>query len=247
MFLLKKIVSRLIFPLSLVLELMVLGLLWPKKGKRLILAGIALLYLFSFNPFANLLLWPLERPYSPIAETAIQKDIKWVVVLGGGSKNSPSLTPEDRLYEASLKRLLEGIRLFRHLPESRLVLSGGDYSGETPVAQVMGEAAKQFGLPSSRMILEESSWDTHDEARLLKTLLGSEPFYLVTSAGHMPRSMALFKKAGTHPLAAPTDFQSHGETFRPTSLFPQAAALLKTEQAFYEYLGLAWGWVRGYL
>ena len=169
------------------------------------------------------------------------------MVLGGGSKDNPSLTPEDRLSEASLKRLLEGIRLCRHLPEARLILSGGDYSGEKPVAQIMREAALPFGLPSSRMILEESSWDTHDEARFLKNLLGSDPFYLVTSANHMPRSMALFKKAGTHPMAAPTDFQALGETFKPTVLFPQAAALVKTEQAFYEYLGLAWGWIRGLL
>jgi uncharacterized SAM-binding protein YcdF (DUF218 family) len=245
MFFLKKIVSRLFFPLSLILELMVIGLLWPQKGKRLITLGIALLYLFSFDPFASLLLWPLERQNPLIAETAIRKDIKWVVVLGGGSKDNPSLTPVDRLYDASLKRLLEGIRLCRHLPEARLVLSGGDYSGEIPVAQIMGEAAKQFGIPSSRLILEESSWDTQDEARLLKNQLGSEPFYLVTSAGHMPRSMALFKKMGTHPIAAPTDFRALWEAFKPTFLFPQATALVKTEQAFYEYLGLFWGWIRG--
>jgi len=247
MFFLKKIVSRLLFPLSLILELMVMGLLWPKKGKRFVLIGIALLYLFSFDPFAYLLLWPLERQYPSIAETAIRKDIKWVVVLGGGTKENPSLTPEDRLGDSSLKRLLEGIRLCRHLPEARLILSGGDYRGETPVARVMREAAIPFGIPPSRMILEESSWDTHDEARLLKNQLGSEPFYLVTSAGHMPRSMALFKKIGTHPIAAPTDFQAIRETFKPTFLFPQAAALVKTEQAFYEYLGLFWGWTRGYL
>jgi uncharacterized SAM-binding protein YcdF (DUF218 family) len=247
MFFLKKIVSRLFFPLSLILELMVIGLLWPKKGKKFVLIGITFLYLFSFDPFASLLLWPIERQYPSIPETAIRKDIKWVVVLGGGSKDNPSLTPEDRLYDASLKRLLEGIRLCRYLPEARLILSGGDYSGEKPVARVMGEAANQLGLSSTRIILEESSWDTQDEARLLKKQLGSEPFYLVTSAGHMPRSMALFKKVGTHPIAAPTDFQALWETFKPTFLFPQPAALVKTELAFYEYLGFFWGWVRGYL
>ncbi len=111
----------------------------------------------------------------------------------------------------------------------------------------MGEAASQFGIPPTRMILEESSWDTQDEARLLKNQLGAEPFYLVTSANHMPRSMALFKKVGTHPMAAPTDFQAQWEGLNPHFLFPQAAALVKTEEAFYEYLGLCWGWIRGYL
>jgi uncharacterized SAM-binding protein YcdF (DUF218 family) len=170
-----------------------------------------------------------------------------VVVLGGGKKEAPSLTPEDQLHEASLKRLLEGIRLCRQLPGSRLILSGGDYRGETPVARIMGEIAVQYGFASSRLVLEESSWDTQDEARLLKTTLGEEPFYLVTSAAHMPRSMALFKKAGTHPIAAPTDFLALWESLNSTTLLPRAGALGKTELAFYEYLGFLWGWARGYL
>jgi uncharacterized SAM-binding protein YcdF (DUF218 family) len=247
MFFLKKIFSRLFFPLSLILELMVIGLLWPSKRKKFFMAGFFLLYLFSFDPFADLLLWPLERTYSPVNLSSLRRDVKLVVVLGGGVKENPSLTSEDRLYEGSLKRLLEGVRLCRHLPKARLILSGGDYLGETPVAQVMKEAALGQGLPLSRLIQEEYSWDTHDEALILKKTLGSAPFYLVISASHMPRSMALFKKAGTNPLAAPTDFQALWGPLQPTLLFPKAEALLKTEKAFYEYLGLLWGWLRGYL
>jgi uncharacterized SAM-binding protein YcdF (DUF218 family) len=247
MFFLKKIVSRFLFPLSLILELLIIGLLWPKKGKKFLISALLLLYLFSFQPFANLLLWPLEKSYTPIEVSSLRKDIKTVVVLGGGVKEKPSLTAEDRLSEASLKRLLEGIRISRHLPEARIILSGGDHYGDTPVARIMKEVALSLGLPPSRILLEEGSWDTPDQARLLEKSLGSEPFYLITSASHMPRSMALFKKVGTKPLAAPTDFHALWEPFRPLNLFPQAAALGKTETAFYEYWGLLWGWIKGYL
>ena len=247
MFILKKIFSRFFFPLSLIIELMVIGLLWPKKGKRFLLTGVVILYLFSFAPFAQLMLWPLERPYPAITESTLQKKIKWVVVLGGGSRSNPSLTAADQLDDSSLRRLLEGIRLCRHLPKARLILSGGNNQGKTPVARIMREVALNFGLPPSRLILEESSWDTSDEARLLKKRLGQDPFYLVTSAGHMPRSMAMFKKVGTQPIAAPTDFQAVWEPLTATDFFPRASALMNTERAFYEYLGLLWGWVRGYL
>jgi uncharacterized SAM-binding protein YcdF (DUF218 family) len=247
MFLLKKIVSRLFFPLSLILELLAIGLLWPSKRKKFFVTGFLLLYLFSFDPFADLLLWPLERSYRPVDLSSIRRDVKAVVVLGGGVKEDPSLTSEDRLYEGSLKRLLEGVRLCRHLPKARLILSGGDYLGETPVAHIMKEAALGQGIPPSRLVQEEYSWDTHDEAQLLKKTLGGAPFYLVTSANHMPRSMALFRKVGTQPLPAPTDFQALWGPLQPTILFPRAEALLKTEKAFYEYLGLLWGWLRGYL
>jgi uncharacterized SAM-binding protein YcdF (DUF218 family) len=246
MFFLKKIVSRFLFPLSLILELLLIGLLWPKKSRNFFIFALLLLYLFSFQPFADLLLWPLERSYAPLEISSLRKDIKTIIVLGGGVKEKPSLTPEDRLSEASLKRLLEGIRISRHLPQARLILSGGDHYGATPVARVMKEVALTLGLPPSRLLLEESSWDTPDQARLLKKTLGSETFYLVTSANHMIRSMALFKKEGTQPLAAPTDFHALWEPFRPLNLFPQAAALGKTETAFYEYWGLLWGLIRGY-
>jgi len=247
MFILKKVFSRLFFPLSVIIELLIVGLLWPKKGKKFIVIGLALLYLFSFSPFAYLCLLPLEGQYPPLSESSIQRDIKWVVVLGAGSRENKLLTPEDRLHDATLKRLLEGIRLYRLLPKASLVLSGGDYRGSSPDARVMRQVALQLGLSPARLVLEESSWDTHDQARFLKNQLGNEPFYLVTSAAHMPRSMAFFKKTGTHPIAAPADFRAVWEPLRLTDFFPRADALRDTERAFYEYLGLLWAWVRGYL
>jgi len=245
MFFLKKIISRFLFPLSLILELLIISLLWPKKSKRFLVSALLLLYFFSFQPFADLLLGSLERSYSPLEISSLRKDIKTVVVLGGGVKENPSLTPEDRLSEASLKRLLEGIRICRHLPQVRIILSGGDAHGTTPVARIMKEVALSLGWPPSNILLEEASWDTPDQARFLKNTQRSEPFYLVTSANHMPRSMALFKKIGSQPLPAPTDFHALWEPFRPLDLFPQAAALGKTETALYEYWGLLWGWFRG--
>jgi uncharacterized SAM-binding protein YcdF (DUF218 family) len=190
MFVLKKLLSRLFFPLPLILELLIVGLVWPKKRKKFLITGIVVLFLFSFNPFGFVLLWPLESRYPPLADPSIQKDIQWVVVLGGGVRENNSLTPEDRLKGESLKRLLEGIRICRHLPKARLILSGGDYQGAMPVARVMKDVALNFGLPPSRLVLEESSWDTRDEAQFLKKQLETDPFYLVTSASHMPRSMA---------------------------------------------------------
>ena len=247
MFMLKKWVSRLFFPLSLIIELFIIGLLWPKKGKKFFFIGAVLLYFFSFYPFSFLMLWPIERQYFPVPEHSIIREIKWVVVLAAGSKEGEQLTPEDRLDESSLKRLLEGMRLCRYLPESRLILSGGSFYGGTPVARVMKEAALKSGLSSSRLVIEESSRDTQDEVRLLKKTLGKEVFYLVTSASHMPRAMAMFKKAGTQPIPSPADFQAVWQPLRLIDIFPKAEALKDTERAFYEYLGLLWGWAKGYL
>jgi uncharacterized SAM-binding protein YcdF (DUF218 family) len=95
------------------------------------------------------------------------------------------------------------------------------------------------------MLLESASVDTIDQAKFLRDRLGQAPFYLVTSAGHMPRAMRMFMRSGTQPIAAPTDFHAVWAPFQITDFFPQAGTLANTERAFYEYLGLCWGLVRG--
>jgi len=126
-----------------------------------------------------------------------------------------------------------------------LVLSGGDYQGISPDAVIMQQVALDQGVVRDRMILESASVDTIDQAKFLRDRLGQAPFYLVTSAGHMPRAMGMFRRSGTQPIAAPTDFHAVWVPFQITDFFPQAGTLANTERAFYEYLGLCWGLIRG--
>ena len=79
---------------------------------------------------------------------------------------------------ASLKRLLEGVRLSRLLPLSLFVLSGGDYQGISPDAVIMQQVALDQGVARDKIILETVSWDTADQARSSRDHLGQTPFYL---------------------------------------------------------------------
>lgn len=245
MFILKKLVSRFFFPLSLVMGLLILGLALKKRGTKVILAGVAILYIFSSSPCGYLILLPLEGRYTPVSEATLNKEVRWIVVIGGGSREDKTLTPEDRLGGASLKRLLEGVRLSRLLPQSRLVLSGGDYWGVSPDALIMQQVALDQGVAGDRIVLEAASWDTADQARLLRDRLGKSPFYLVTSAIHMTRAIGMFRRSGTQPIAAPTDYRAVRASFQVMDLFPQAGVLANTESAFHEYLGLCWGLIKG--
>jgi uncharacterized SAM-binding protein YcdF (DUF218 family) len=98
------------------------------------------------------------------------------------------------------------------------------------------------------MVLESQSWDTIDEVRALRALVGEERFALVTSATHLPRAMAMFKKAGMNPLPAPTDYLAADQPVgmgHVLGLIPHAAAGLMIERALHEYLGLFWAKLRG--
>ena len=54
----------------------------------------------------------------------------------------------------------------------------------------MARVDREIGVPEGDIILESKSEDTMDEALFIKPIVGNVPFVLVTTASHIPRSMA---------------------------------------------------------
>lgn len=237
-------------PLCFVLLTSGLILLWftrkQKIGKIFVTIGIALLLFFSYSIPANMITTRLEYQYPPLIENQDIKDVKLVVVLGGGHVSDDRLPAMGQIAPSSLSRLVEGIRIHRLLDNSKLILSGGSGFDPVPNAKVMARVALDLGLTEKELVLESESKDTRDQALLLKKTIGSEKFVLVTSATHMPRSMALFKKLGMQPIPAPTDYTvKTNERLSPGSFFPGAGNIVKVERAIHEYLGMIWAEFRG--
>jgi uncharacterized SAM-binding protein YcdF (DUF218 family) len=252
MFLLKKIVAPLFFPLSLCLEILLVGifLLWftrrQKAGKIIVSIGVVILIAFSYGAASDILLRPLEYKYPPMTDMSAVLDVEWVVVLSGGSSSDAHLPITGRLSHASLVRLVEGIRIHRKLLKSKLILSGGGAFNTIAEAKTMADVAVILGVDSKDLILESESKDTKDQARLIHTIVGDNRFVLVTSASHMPRSMALFEKRGMRPTPAPIGHRiTERQKITPGIFFPSAGRIAKMENVFYEYLGLAWAILRG--
>jgi uncharacterized SAM-binding protein YcdF (DUF218 family) len=171
---------------------------------------------------------------------------KWVVVLGGGHISNPRLPVTSQITNSALSRLVEGIRLYKERPGRKLILTGGVIFDPVPHARVLADIAQSIGVDKQDLVLEQSSMDTKDEAQFVKKLVGNEKFILVTSATHMPRSMALFRKQGLDPVPAPTGhiIKKKGG-FGLGKFFPGAGELSQTERAVYEYLGMVWARLRG--
>ena len=167
LFLFKKIVAPLFYPLSLCLALLLVGilLLWftrkQKAGKIVVSIATGLILLFSYSFGTNMLLRSLEHEYAPVALENLQvREIQWVVVLGGGGSSDPDIPPLNRLSESSLAHLIEGIRLHRQLPGSRLILSGSRVFGTGSDADSMRELALQLGVAPESLIAAAPSPDT---------------------------------------------------------------------------------------
>ncbi|OQY42336.1 MAG: envelope biogenesis factor ElyC [Desulfobacteraceae bacterium 4572_87] len=257
MFIIKKMVGSLLMPLPFCLLVSFLGLFFLWRGKRvvtgkiLITLGLAGLVLMSYNPVSRVLNRPLNCKYEahlPKKSDKIKTEplVKYVVVLAGGHKSDPNLPATSQLSGPSLIRLVEGVRIFRRNPGAKLILSGGGSVDPVPEAAVMAQVSRFMGVAEKDTIIEAVSNDTKDQARLIKPIVGTAPFVLVTSAIHMPRSMALFQNFGMNPIPAPAGSTSRVKTpFSPQDIFPSVRALEDTTEAIHEYLGLLWGKLKG--
>lgn len=99
----------------------------------------------------------------------------------------------------------------------------------------------------TRVTLENGSRTTRENARQVAALLGErckQPWLLVTSAWHMPRSMAEFEAVGCNVTAYPVDFVTGASAeFTEYSL---AWSLVRWQTALHEWLGLlVYGLTRG--
>ena len=258
MFLFKKILAPFFYPIPFSLLLIILGLfIFHKRRKKagmiLFFTGLGLFTLLSFNPVSNSIIRPLEYRYEgyalksadyPSVRNSLSVD--YVVVLGAGHISDPAIPITSQVNSPTLVRLIEGIRILRENPGSRLVLSGGLVFDLVPEAEVMAKVASICGVRKTDMVLEAISRDTKDQALLVKDIVGNSPFALVTSAAHMPRSVALFRKQGMNPVPAPTmHLNRKKQKLNPGMFFPKAEALRKSEDAFHEYIGLIWAKLRG--
>ena len=228
-FILKKFISALIMPMSIGLFLALIGLFFLyknsfKKAKIFLTISIVWLSVVSYNPFANLLLAPLEDSYSKLE--IIPKDIKYILLLGGDQPN----------------RGWEALRLYNAIPNSKIITSGYEGSGNIPEAVKTANILIALGIPSKDIIMHSKPKDTKEEAIKIKSVLNDQPFFLITSHYHMPRAIALFKKEGLYPVAAPTNLI--GDKNNILSI-PNGNNLQKTEIALHEYIGLLWSKLRG--
>ena len=260
MFILKKIIGQLFFPVPLCLEILIVGLLLllftrkQRSGKIILSVGVILFALLSYPALSNPFLRRLEYQYPPLITTAtsdfapgeVVPQVRWIVVLGGGHISDLGIPITSQLAGASLVRLIEAIRLHNQIPGSKLILSEGKVFDLVSGAETMAGVAKAIGVKQEDLILESESKDTIDEARLIKSIVGNDKFILVTSASHMPRSMGMFKKLGMHPIPAPTGYSIvKSQSINPGTFFPSAGGLRKAEGVIYEYIGLIWAKLRG--
>ena len=248
-FVIAKILLYLILPPASLIFLMAVGFLVTAfkrvLGVVLIVSGFLLLYLFSIVPVSDFLLRTLERNNPPVQETREQADA--IVVLAGGVRDLSWLNLGPQPSATSTERLVAGVRRYRelHIP---LVIIGGNgdpFEQEIKEAGAMGRIAKGIGVPEKDMTTENAPRNTLESARAARKLIRGNRIILVTSAYHMKRSSAMFRKQGFDVVPAPAGYRCEQRRISLYSLIPRAGSLDDSSAALSEFLSIFWYTITG--
>jgi uncharacterized SAM-binding protein YcdF (DUF218 family) len=152
------------------------------RGLRLLGAGVLLAFVVvAFTPLANRL-GAGDAP-APLAAADA------VVALGAGVR------PDGSLSDASLRRFVHGLRLYRGGLAPLLVFTGGPGAE----AETRAALARELGVPAAAVVAVAVARTTREEALRAREDLagrGVRRILLVTGGGHMERAAAVFARVG---------------------------------------------------
>jgi uncharacterized SAM-binding protein YcdF (DUF218 family) len=198
-----------LYPLCWVFALLAIALLAKnrKRKKRLLIAAVVVLYLFSIPLFINMFAraWNVESvlPAEP-------KVYSCVIVLGGFS----SVDNKGKGYfNGSADRFIQGIKLLASGRTKHLLITGGSgylFPGQYREGDWARTQLKALNIPDSSVLIESNSRNTIENATLSKPILQKAglkpPYLLVTSDFHMRRAYMIFKKNGYDVVPYPCNY-----------------------------------------
>jgi uncharacterized SAM-binding protein YcdF (DUF218 family) len=250
---LTRIFWLLVQPVTLAMLLLILGWLLSFRAKRFwsrtfLGLGLLIFLIIGFTTAGYLLITPLEDRFVRPAEPA---RVDGIVVLGGGMDGEVNHVRGGFELNRAGDRMVEGVRLALKYPEAKVVIAAGpaalalEQEAEAFAAQRLFTA---FGIAPERLILDDKSRNTEENAQFAKQLAGpdaGQTWLLVTSAFHMPRSVGLFRRADFAVVPWPADYYSsgvEGVRFKPDQV-PENIAVATT--ALREWTGLLGYWLTG--
>jgi len=226
---------------------------WPRTGRAVAAIGVLALAFLSTTAGARLFVVPLERQTTALLAPEKAGAQAIVILAAGQLENAPEYGARAIPDYIALARLRYGAHLHRKtgLP---VLVSGGNGDVDVDLDPAKREYAKadamavalveDFGVPVRW--IEPRSRDTLENANYSAAMLradGVRRVLLVTDAMHMPRSRAVFERAGLEVVEAPTMFFSD-QPMSYRAWIPNAEGMRRSWYAIYELIGIAWYRVR---
>ncbi|HET7931035.1 MAG TPA: YdcF family protein [Rhodanobacteraceae bacterium] len=249
MYALSKLVIAFVTPFGTCLVLVVLGWLlarrWRRSGRTLMAIGALWLLLWSLPWPAFWLCRSLEaQTPQRLAGAYPARDA--IILLGGGMQGIRSgWIDRPEAGNGAADRVWFAAQLYKAGRAPWIIVSaGGDPADGQIEAEAMATLLVDLGVPKSALLLDTQSRNTWQNALYSEDVMHSHHLttvLLVTSALHMPRALATFRKRGIEVIPAPADFDGPPAGAWPQRWLPNADALQKSSNAIKEYVG-RWGY-----
>ena len=215
-YLLSKTLNYLLTPIG----WLFITLLWTvltknhARRKQLALLSLSLLWLLGNGFLTNELMNAWE--VGPMPVPAKNNGQVAVVLTGGMINGLRQVQPIRPILGHEADRVGQALYLYKTGIVQKILISGGqgNLAFQTPAFVDEGQMAARFlmlaGVPATDIVLEQKSRNTHENAiyskQLLRQRFKTDRCVLVTSAWHMRRAEACFKKEGITVAPFPTGF-----------------------------------------
>lgn len=253
-FILSKTIDFLAMPVTVIAILFLSGLIIrnPRRKKQLLWTAFGCFVFFSNDFISNEVMraWEIDpTPYDQVRPHALG------IVLTGTT--IPLLKPNDRVYfSRGADRVTHTVELYKRGLISKILVSGGSgllLGEDEPEANKYRRVMVMMGVPTEDIMLENDTRNTYESAVQVRPMLDSLHYrasdcLLITSAFHLRRSAACYRKAGLDIEMFSVDFYAHPRVFNPgVFLVPKVEALVIWHKLVKEWLGLAAYKVAGYI
>jgi uncharacterized SAM-binding protein YcdF (DUF218 family) len=254
LFLLSKILGPLSDPRVALFALSALGIAllwtpWRRTGRLAATLALGLAILLSAAPWGPMAVNWIENRFPP--PVGLPDRVDGIVVLGGDvNSRMMRLRPISPGRDAT--RLIALADLARKFPDARLVFTGGSgqlLDREDTDADGARLLLPLLGLDPARVHFEDRSRNTYENAIFSHDLAkpaDGETWLLVTSAFHMPRSVATFRHAGWNVVPYPVGYLTLPEAGTDwTAALSFDGRLYYLAIALREFVGFAYYYLTG--
>lgn len=226
----------------------VTGPVYPRR--YLVLAAFVLVYLMSAPVVSNAVVRHLETRFSPPTHLSESEGQHVIVVLTAGWLRFPERGYEVKLSEDGWERTNAAVELWRRIGGTLLFVGAPTPDGRDSAAAHMARVARQWGVPEKALATETRSLNTYENlvysVPLIERYLSrGGRVWLVTSALHMPRAMAVARNLEIDPIPYPVHFRA-SEKVLWTDWLPRNEGPAFLQQALHELFGMLLYRLRGW-
>jgi len=253
-FILSKLLAFFINPLIWILILLILAIFIHKSNirKKLLLAALIFFLFFSNNFITDEFVRRWEYPL--INENELDSSYEIGLLLGGGMVNLEKETNR-LILRNNPDRLFQTIRLYQVKRVKKIFISSGSGSlinRDMLEANLVKRYLLEIGIPDSAISVDSLSDNTRENALFTSKIIHSsglkKKILLITSAIHMRRAGACFRKAGVQFTPYAVDKYVGKRRYDPAYLLvPDVDCFVKWDKLLHEYVGYITYSMMGYL